>query len=506
MKPILPLFILLFIAPLDSIAQNHVVNGSFERYDKCAQSWTDFTGFCSDWYSYTKGTPGYYNSCDPTNIASVPSNKMGDQAAIHGDAYAGVVTMDYMGTKHPEYAEYIAAPMQPLAKGKQYKVSYHISLADKAMFMTEAPDIYFMIGKNYINAYKPASFTHISFQSYGMISDDKNWKQLTATFVADASYDHIVIGNFRGYDIDMGELPENSERTELFAYYYIDSVTVIENDGIDDDDDGKDRGCVCIPKQIGAACIGDTIFAEYEVPPYSVPFGADNEFILELKDQNGNLIEIGRHKSVSSGKIFTTIGKNVKPGIYWPQLVSTKPRIIFNYEHSMVVQGGPLLVVSANDPVCRGDIEFHAQSSTGSVMWYGPGFTSNSLNPRIGNAGSHHTGTYLAIAENEYCRSIEPVTIAIDCDDIQVPTGFSPNGDGINDILYIYSNGEFSQVALRIYNRWGQLVFYTTDIHAGWDGTYKGTPMDSQTLAYVLHAVSMNGAVTHNSGNITIVK
>jgi hypothetical protein len=53
--------------------------------------------------------------------------------------------------------------------------------------------------------------------------------------------------------------------------------------------------------------------------------------------------------------------------------------------------------------------------------------------------------------------------------DLYVPTGFSPNGDGNNDILRPLALGLKSVDAFRVYNRWGQMLFATTDIGVGWD-------------------------------------
>ncbi len=57
-----------------------------------------------------------------------------------------------------------------------------------------------------------------------------------------------------------------------------------------------------------------------------------------------------------------------------------------------------------------------------------------------------------------------------------VPNAFTPNGDGLNDVFYpIITEGlDVLDYQLRIFNRWGELIFVSSEYQLGWDGTYKG--------------------------------
>ncbi|CAN5241305.1 hypothetical protein BH09BAC1_BH09BAC1_03250 [soil metagenome] len=70
---------------------------------------------------------------------------------------------------------------------------------------------------------------------------------------------------------------------------------------------------------------------------------------------------------------------------------------------------------------------------------------------------------------------------------IDVPTAFTPNADGNNDLIFVRGWGIQSLVEFKIYNRWGQLIFETNDINQGWDGTFNGKPQNSDSYTY--HAV-----------------
>ncbi len=67
---------------------------------------------------------------------------------------------------------------------------------------------------------------------------------------------------------------------------------------------------------------------------------------------------------------------------------------------------------------------------------------------------------------------------------VKLPTTFTPNGDGINDIIYVKGWGVKSLETFEIYNRWGELIFKTNNIDEGWDGYYKGELQNNDVYAY----------------------
>jgi gliding motility-associated-like protein len=90
----------------------------------------------------------------------------------------------------------------------------------------------------------------------------------------------------------------------------------------------------------------------------------------------------------------------------------------------------------------------------------------------------------------------------------QVPeayNGFSPNGDGKNDMLYAYSN-YIDKIEMRIFNQWGQLVQIITDKHKGWDGRFKGTPQPVGVYMYVLKATMIDGRTINLKGSTTLLR
>lgn len=70
---------------------------------------------------------------------------------------------------------------------------------------------------------------------------------------------------------------------------------------------------------------------------------------------------------------------------------------------------------------------------------------------------------------------------------IYVPDAFSPDGDGINDLFFAVSDN-VDLFSMSIYNRWGELMFTSSDISENWDGQFKGEKANQDAYVYVIEA------------------
>ena len=89
---------------------------------------------------------------------------------------------------------------------------------------------------------------------------------------------------------------------------------------------------------------------------------------------------------------------------------------------------------------------------------------------------------------------------------VHLPSAFTPNGDGINDIAYVRGWGIKELIECTIYNRWGNLVFHTNDLQMGWDGTYKGVLQPADSYLYFIKAISYENEELVTQGTITLLK
>ncbi|MES2591041.1 MAG: PKD domain-containing protein [Bacteroidota bacterium] len=85
------------------------------------------------------------------------------------------------------------------------------------------------------------------------------------------------------------------------------------------------------------------------------------------------------------------------------------------------------------------------------------------------------------------------------------PSGFSPNGDGQNDVFYVYG-GPFKTIEFRVYNNWGELVFESNKQSAGWDGKYKGVDQPIGVYVYTIVGITEDDTKYKVSGDVTLLR
>jgi len=97
--------------------------------------------------------------------------------------------------------------------------------------------------------------------------------------------------------------------------------------------------------------------------------------------------------------------------------------------------------------------------------------------------------------------SVAVTKIEIEC--INIPTCFTPNDDGVNDVWVIKDAGLYPEFFMEIYNRWGQLLFNRDGIFEAWDGTFNGNPLPSETYYYFIRLSDQSEVM---QGTITIIR
>jgi gliding motility-associated-like protein len=87
-----------------------------------------------------------------------------------------------------------------------------------------------------------------------------------------------------------------------------------------------------------------------------------------------------------------------------------------------------------------------------------------------------------------------------------VPNAFTPDNDGVNDKLKVKPTGYKSFGFFAVYNRWGQLMFRTTNFNEGWDGKINGLNAEAGTYVYVVQAVDYKGKPLHRKGTVILLR
>lgn len=86
---------------------------------------------------------------------------------------------------------------------------------------------------------------------------------------------------------------------------------------------------------------------------------------------------------------------------------------------------------------------------------------------------------------------------------LSIPSTFSPNGDGINDLWVLTGIDAYSDASVQVFNVWGNLVYQTNNIYIPWNGNYNGKPMPSGTYYYI---VDLKNGDEVSTGTVTIVR
>jgi len=100
---------------------------------------------------------------------------------------------------------------------------------------------------------------------------------------------------------------------------------------------------------------------------------------------------------------------------------------------------------------------------------------------------------------------IEVIPPQCNGDDVFLPNAFSPNSDGVNDVLYVRSKF-IRDMEFFVVDRWGEEVFRTLDQDQGWDGRFKGKELAPDVYAYCLKVTCSNGTEYVKSGNVSLLK
>ncbi|MBA3828865.1 MAG: gliding motility-associated C-terminal domain-containing protein [Taibaiella sp.] len=255
-----------------------------------------------------------------------------------------------------------------------------------------------------------------------------------------------------------------------------------------------------LPKDI---CVGDTV--SLQVADYSL-VNADSLF---WNFGNANIIDGGTGNSRGNYHLsYSDTGRRViSLAIKFSQCLSS-PVLDTVMVHALPV--AKIESVSKNN-VCAGDtVTFIA--TRGSLEQYyvwtpanwfsGKGSYSNTISGIIESNGT----VYLHVKDLFNCSNNDSVAmITQPCCTISLPSGFTPNGDGRNDVFRPITSGHHKVKIFRVVNRYGQTVFQSNVEVNGWDGRFNGVPQDMGTYYYYLN-YTCNGKEYEMKGDIALVR
>jgi gliding motility-associated-like protein len=115
--------------------------------------------------------------------------------------------------------------------------------------------------------------------------------------------------------------------------------------------------------------------------------------------------------------------------------------------------------------------------------------------------------TVYAMADDGICRDTATIFVDIDYNMTEfIPSAFTPNGDGKNDVFKVFNMKFQRLLEFRVYNRWGEKLFETIDQSQGWDGNYKGQACDAGVYNYVIRVARPDGTQKLYTGDVTLLR
>ncbi|RFS19138.1 gliding motility-associated C-terminal domain-containing protein [Chitinophaga silvatica] len=191
------------------------------------------------------------------------------------------------------------------------------------------------------------------------------------------------------------------------------------------------------------------------------------------------------------------------PGKYKLAVMDKYCQRVYMDSINVNVTGLPKINLGNDTTLCKGEtLLLRAEGGGISAVRWDNGSTSPSLTVTNG-------GTYTVTVFNDCGSATDAITVAfIECEPKPVvPNAFSPNGDGRNDVFRPVVRGQMYDYELRIFNRWGEMIFITSDNKKGWDGKYKGTPVDVGAYVWWLTYKKVPGGPTNVlKGEVTVIR
>jgi gliding motility-associated-like protein/uncharacterized repeat protein (TIGR01451 family) len=239
-------------------------------------------------------------------------------------------------------------------------------------------------------------------------------------------------------------------------------------------------------------CLGDTATITSSLPSVNLWYRNGIQLLLDS----------GKSIKTTLPGTYTVIHKTVN-GCFTS--ISNAIALTFND-----VPAKPNIIIDGPVIFCEGDYRILKTTipQGASVQWYKDGVlmdgrTKDTL--RITVAGKYTA----RLINTSGCTSpfSDCICTEIKCEtDIYTPDIFTPNDDDINDVIKPSIPGIRKFVCFKVYNRWGNLIFYTTDPYKGWDGKYKGSIQPAETYMWIVEGFDSSGKKIKKSGMLSLMR
>lgn len=193
--------------------------------------------------------------------------------------------------------------------------------------------------------------------------------------------------------------------------------------------------------------------------------------------------------------------------LYCPKPVSDK--VVVTVIPPIQVNAGNDTVIVIGQPL---QLQATANNTTVSYTWSPNLYMNNDTiyDPIVTITSSYVDSIIYTVTATtpEGCTGYDDIKVIVfkTNPDIFIPTGFTPNGDGRNDVLKPTLVGIKQFDFFRVYNRWGQLLYTTNEIGKGWDGRISGVLQDNGTYVFTAQGIDYLGNTIFKKGTVVLIK
>lgn len=169
----------------------------------------------------------------------------------------------------------------------------------------------------------------------------------------------------------------------------------------------------------------------------------------------------------------------------------------------------PTVDLGKDTSIYRGqEIVLEAKTQASKIEWYPKSeLLSNPFIDKIQVHPKDSTLYWVEVTDGMGCVGTDSVNVMVYGRNVLlIPTAFSPNLDGKNDVFKIMKHLNIRKLRhLKVYNRWGSEVFSTDNINEGWNGFYKDQPSPSGVYVWYVEAETYDNEVISKTGNVTLI-
>ncbi len=231
---------------------------------------------------------------------------------------------------------------------------------------------------------------------------------------------------------------------------------------------------------------------------------------LQLKAYGGTTYQWIQGNGVLSPTNASTFIYPPSAGLYLVAIYDPICNLTDTFQSMVTIDPLPLIsITKSNDVTCMQGSAQLVVTGGSRYIWSPAAGLSNAGIANPFAAPAITTVYYVQAVSNKNCKAEDSVEVKVIKGDagngFLVASAFTPDGDGRNDCFSIRSWGAVTDVHLNVYNRYGLLVFTTTDPTRCWDGTYKGEKLAPAAFIYIISANTICGPV-NRKGTVVLIR